>query len=110
MIEIHTGQLWIPRQYHQTQHVSKPVISIKVQVQKATGINVDREKNKSRHANGTKGGSSQIIIRANREHQAQEKCVYLIFLNILVPATGVLASCIFPPSSVLGKSRGFFPP
>jgi len=34
------------------------------QVQKATGINVGREKNKIRHA--------QIIISANREHQAQE--------------------------------------
>jgi len=42
------------------------------QAQKATGINVGRGKNKSRHAIGTKGGSFQIIISANREHQAQE--------------------------------------
>jgi len=40
------------------------------QVQKATGINVDQEKNNSGHATGTKGHNSQIIISANREHQA----------------------------------------
>jgi len=39
------------------------------QVQKATGINVDREKNRDI---GTKGDTSQVIISANREHQAQE--------------------------------------
>jgi len=41
------------------------------QAQKGTRINVGRE-NRRRHAIGTKGGSSQIVISANREHQAQE--------------------------------------
>jgi len=84
------------------QHKSRPV-------QKATGTNVGREKNKSRHAIETKSSNSQIIISANREHQAQEN-VYTYFFYILIPATGVLASCIFPSSSVLGKSRLYFPP
>jgi len=48
------------------------------QVQKATGINVGREQNKSRYAIGTKVGISLIIISANREHQAQEN-VYTYF-------------------------------
>jgi len=48
------------------------------QVQKETGINVDSEKNKGRHAIGTKGHNSLIIYSANREHQAQEN-VYAYF-------------------------------
>jgi len=73
--------------------------SIKVdryELQKATGINVGSENNKSRHPIGTEGDSSQIIISANREHQAQENGYTSFFFVFWYQSLGFWQVVYFP--------------